>query len=257
MCKFLRRICLVPVLAPLIVGLTACAGGSNSFSGSGFGDQNDPVYVQSADGANQVTLRQVNELPPPPNTGGGLDQLIAENDVLDIKVFEVDQLDQAVEVDSRGKISLPLVGEVQAAGKSARQLESDLKKLYGAKYLQKPQIAVMVKESFKQRVTIDGEIRKAGLLRAPSGSTLMRIIAEAGGFTEVADPTKVYVFRDAGEEKLVANFNVFDIRAAKKPDPNIYAGDVIVVFSSDRLVAMKNLRDSLGIATSVTGLAAI
>lgn len=255
--KFLRSIVFVPIPALLIVGLTACAGGSNSLSDSGFSGQNDTVYVQSADGAKQVALRRVNELPPPPNTGGGLDQLIAENDMLDIKIFDVKQLDQTVEVDSRGNISLPLVGEVQAAGKSARQLESDLKKLYGAKYLQNPQIAVTIKESFKQRVTIDGEIRSAGLLRVSSGSTLMRVIAEAGGFTRVADPAKVYVFRDAGEEKLVANFNVFDIRAAKKPDPNIYAGDVIVVFSSDRQVAMKNLRESLGVATSAVGLAAI
>ena len=255
--KFLRTIGLMPVLALSIVGLTACGAGSNSLSGSAFSDQNDTAYVQSADGAKQVALRRVNELPPPPNTSGGLDQLIAENDILDVKIFDVKQLDQTVEVDSRGNISLPLVGEVQAAGKSARQLESDLKKLYGAKYLQKPQIAVTVKESFKQRVTIDGEIRRSGLLRVSSGSTLMRVIAEAGGFTEVADPAKVYVFRDAGEEKLVANFNVFDIRAANKPDPNIYAGDVIVVFSSDRAVAMKNLRDSLGIATSGAALAAI
>ena len=254
--KFLRGIGLVSVLALAFVGLTAC-GGSNSLSDSAFSNQNDAVYVQSADGANQVALRKVNELPPPPNTSGGLDQLIAENDMLDIKIFDVKQLDQAVEVDSRGNISLPLVGEVQAAGKSARQLESDLKKLYGAKYLQNPQIAVTVKESFKQRVTIDGEVRKAGLLRVSSGSTLMRVIAEAGGFSTVADPSKVYVFRDAGEEKLVANFNVFDIRAAKKPDPNIYAGDVIVVFSSDRQVAMKNLRESLGIATSAAGLGAL
>jgi len=257
MCRFVRNIGLLPVLVPLIVGLTACAAGSNSYSGSAFSDENGPVYVQSADGTKQIPLRQVNELPPPPNTSGGLDQLIAENDLLDIKVFEVSQLDQAVEVDSRGKISLPLVGEVQAAGKSARQLESDLKKLYGAKYLQNPQIAVTVKESFKQRVTIDGEIRKSGSLRASSGSTLMRVIADAGGFTDVADPAKVFVYRDAGEEKLVANFNVSDIRAAKKPDPNIYPGDVIIVFSSDRLVAMKNLRESLGIATSASALAAI
>ena len=257
MCKFLRSIGLGPVLCLLIVGLTACAGGSNSLSGSNFSDQNDVVYVQGTGGANRVALRRVNELPPPPNTSGGLDQLIAENDILDIKIFDVTQLDQTVEVDSRGNISLPLVGEVQAAGKSARQLESDLKKLYGAKYLQNPQIAVTVKESFKQRVTIDGEVRKAGLFRVLSGSTLMRVIAEAGGFTVVADPAKVYVFRDAGEEKLVANYNVFDIRAAKKADPPIYAGDVIIVFSSDRLVAMKNLRDSLGVATSAVGLAAI
>ena len=257
MCKFLRSIDLAPVLAMAIVGLAACGGGANSLSDSFFSDQNGAVYVPSTDGTKQVALRKVNELPPPPNTSGGFDQLIAENDMLDIKVFEVNQLDQAVEVDSRGNISLPLVGEVQAAGKSARQLESDLKKLYGAKYLQNPQISVTVKESFKQRVTIDGEIRKAGLLRVSSGSTLMRVIAEAGGFTRVADPTKVYVFRDAGEEKLVANFNVSDIRAARKSDPHIYAGDVIVVFSSDRQVAMKNLRESLGVARSAVGLAVL
>jgi polysaccharide export outer membrane protein len=239
----------------LIVELTACGRGSNSYSGSPFSSQNDVIYVQSGDGTKQVALRKVNELPPPPNTSGGLDQLIAENDLLDIKIFDVKQLDQDVEVDSRGNISLPLVGQVRAAGKSAHQLVSDLKKLYGAKYLQNPQITVRVKESFKQRVTIDGEIRTAGLLRVVSGSTLMRVIAESGGFTEVADPRKVFVFRDASNEKLVAQFNVFDIRAAKKSDPHIYAGDVIVVFSSNTRVAMKNLRESLALAVSFAALA--
>jgi len=245
--KFLRSMGLVSMLATLFVGLAACRG-SNSLTDSAFGDQAGVAYVQGANGAKQVVLRKVDDLPPPPNTSGGLDQLIAENDVLDIKVFEVNQLDQAVAVDSRGKIALPLVGEVQAAGKSARQLEAHLKKLYGAKYLQKPQVSVTVKESFKQRVTIDGEVRKAGLVRVAAGSSLMRVIAEAGGFTEVADPAKIYVFRDAGDEKLVVNFNVYDIRAGKKPDPRIYGGDVIVVFSSDVQVAMKNLQESLGIA---------
>ena len=74
--KALRGMGLVPVLAMLVVGLTAC-GGSNSLSGSAFSDQNGAVYVRSTDGTRQVVLRQVNELPPPPNTSGGLDQLIS------------------------------------------------------------------------------------------------------------------------------------------------------------------------------------
>ena len=71
----------------------------------------------------------------------------------------------------------------------------------------------------------------------------------------VADATKVYVYRNQGSQKLVANYNVDEIRKGRKRDPRVYGGDVIVVFPSQSKVALKNLKEALGVATSATGLA--
>lgn len=200
-------------------------------------------------------LRLVSALPPPENTNEGAEQPLAENDLLEIDVFEVDELDREVRVDPSGRISLSLIGSVQASKKTVSQLEADIERAYGEKYLQNPEVSVFVKESAGQRVTVDGAVRKPGIYPVSSTSSLLQVVAQAGGFQEIADNTKLYVFRDFGGEKLVANYNVKEIRNGKQADPRIFGGDVIVSFSSSSKIAMKNLREALGLAGSATRLA--
>ena len=213
--------------------------------------------AQPASVSSDSDLRAVDELPPPLNSQGGRLQFISQNDVLEVDVFGVDELDRTVEVDSTGQISLPLVGQVIAAGKTERQLEGELRARYGAKYLESPQISVNVKESSGQRVTVEGEVNKAGIYPISSRATLLRSIALAQGFTNIANPAKVYVFRKRGQETFVANYNVDAIRGGQRRDPRIYGGDVVVVFSSSAKVAMENLKSVLGIATSAGRLAVL
>ncbi len=214
-------------------------------------------FAQPASVSTGSDLRAVDELPAPLNSQGGRLQFISQNDVLEVDVFGVDELDRTVEVDSTGQISLPLVGQVIAAGKTERQLEGELRARYGAKYLESPQISVNVKESAGQRVTVEGEVRKAGIYPISSRATLLRSIALAQGFTKIANPAKVYVFRKRGQETFVANYNVDAIRGGQRSDPRIYGGDVVVVFSSSAKVAMENLKSVLGIATSAGRLAVL
>ncbi|MCP5076006.1 MAG: polysaccharide export protein [Rhodobacteraceae bacterium] len=211
----------------------------------------------AASSATSPDLNTVDELPPPLNSQGGRLQFIARNDVIEVDVFGVDELDRTVEVDSTGQISLPLVGQVIAAGKTERQLEAELRRLYGARYLEAPQINVNVKESAGQRVTVEGEVIKAGIYPISSRATLLRSIAQAQGFSKIANPSKVYVFRKRGKENFVANYDVDAIRAGKRSDPRIYGGDIVVVFSSSGKVAMENLKSVLGIATSAGRLAVL
>ncbi|MBB4004836.1 polysaccharide biosynthesis/export family protein [Aurantimonas endophytica] len=196
-------------------------------------------------------------LPAPVDTRDGADQLISANDVLEVDVFQVDDLDRVVQVDASGQITVPLVGTVTAAGKSVRALEAELERSYGATYLQSPDITVFVKESAGQKVTVDGEVARAGLLPVTAGSTLQQVIAQAGGFRPVADATKVFLFRDYGSERLVMNVNVSDIRAGRASDPRVFGGDTIVVFSSASKVALQNLKEAMGVAGSAARLAVI
>lgn len=234
----------------VITLLTAC-----STSNSGL-TPTDVLSIQNkstADGG----LKLVNFLPPPANSNKGLEQPLAPNDVLQIEVFQTVSLNRVVQIDSSGQISLPLVGTLTAAGKTVRVLENEIETAYGKSYLQSPDVTVFLKESVGQRVTVDGEVNKAGLYPIASGATLLDVIAQAGGFKNIADQRKVYVFRNVGNEKLVANYSVADIRSGRISNPSIYGRDVVFVFTSQNRVAVNNLKEALGIASNASRLAVI
>ncbi|MER9019320.1 polysaccharide biosynthesis/export family protein [Mesorhizobium sp. M0898] len=202
-------------------------------------------------------LHVVKDLPAPQDTQNGSEQPLSPNDVLEVNVFQVDNLNRTVQVDAGGQISLPLIGTLTAAGKTVRQLENEIETAYGAKYLQSPDVTVFVKESIGQRITVDGEVNKAGIYPVSSNSSLLDAIALAGGFNPIGDASKVFVYRNVGKNKLVANYNVEEIRAGKNRNPRIYGGDVVVVFASKSKIAMNNLKDALGIASSAARIAVI
>ncbi len=244
----------IPVLAALLV-LSACTSTSSTSSTSS-------VYaLQPASSsialAGDGALRVVRDLPAPQNTQNGSEQPLSANDVLEVSVFQVDNLNRTVQVDASGQISLPLIGTVTAAGKTVRQLEKEIESAYGAKYLQSPDVTIFVKESVGQRITVDGEVSRAGIYPVSSSASLLDAIALAGGFNPVGDAGKVYVYRNFGQSKLVANYNVEEIRAGKNRNPRIYGGDVIVVFASKSKIAMNNLKDALGLASSAARIAVV
>jgi len=252
----MRAVQLLTIRLRVIACALALAGcvneaGSNAALQLSNGEDAAPV---STGGNRDGDLEIVSSLPAPPATNNGEDDLIAENDLLEVDVFQVDELDRTVRVDSKGQISLSLIGGVDAKGRTLTDLSREIEKRYAAKYLQNPEVSVFMKESAGQRVTVDGSVIKPGVYAVSSTSTLLQVIALAGGFQEIADDRKLYVFRQIGQKKLVANYSVADIRAGKKADPRIFGGDVIVSFQSGAKVAAKNLREALGIASSAVRL---
>lgn len=235
---------------------TGCSTVETPTSTAGASTQ-EVLALEGPTGGQAGGLRVVSDLPPPSNTQNGQEQPLAANDVLEVDVFQADSLDRTVQIDSTGRINLPLIGQVEAAGKSVRALEHEIEAAYGRNYLQNPDVTIFLKESFGQRVTIDGEVVKAGVYPVSSSSTLMETIALSGGFRPIADQSKVFVYRDVGGQKLVANYDVDQIRTGRRVNPRIYGGDVIIVFTSQTKVAMQNLKDALAIATSVSRLAVL
>lgn len=231
----------------------ACNGAGGAGSGAA-GLAMAPVPPGS-DGGN---LRMVSDLPPPSNTQDGSELPLSPDDVLEVSVFQVANLSRTVQVDASGRISLPLIGTVTVQGKTIRQLEQEIEGLYGARYLQSPDVSIFLKESARQRVTVDGEVARAGLYPVSSNATLLDAIALAGGLRDIADTSKIYVYRDAGNgSKLVANYDLAQIRNGKAKNPRIFGGDVVIVFTSQSKVAMNNLKDALGIASSAARIAVI
>jgi polysaccharide export outer membrane protein len=165
-----------------------------------------------------------------PIGSGGL-YLVGPNDVLDISVFKVPELSKSVQVAPSGTINLPLVGEVMAAGKTTQQLERELTAELGAKYLQNPQVTVMLKENNSQRVTIEGAVKSSGVYPLKSETSLLQLVAMAGGFNDASDST-VLILRDTGGKRSAAKFNVSAIKNGQAPDPQLQSGDVIVAGES-------------------------
>ena len=245
-----------PLFPAVVVGFSLLAG-CNSTANTGAAPSEVLALKTGATSTGDGSLQLGKALPPPLGPEGGSEQLLSPNAVLEISIFQADTLNRTVQVDSAGRISMPLIGVVQAAGKSIRQLEQELERAYGKSYLQSPDVTVFMKESAGQRVTIDGEVAKAGLYPVTANATLLDVIAMAGGFRDIADQNKVYVFREIGGRKLVANYSVAEIRSGRLANPRIYGGDVVMVFTSQSRVAMNNLKEALGMAANASRLAVI
>jgi polysaccharide export outer membrane protein len=172
-------------------------------------------------------------------TPGNVAYRIGHQDVLDIAVFMVPELSKTVQVADSGTVSLPLIGDVPVSGKSAQQLERELEKKYGVKYLKSPQITVSIKEYNSQRVTIEGAVRKPGVYPVRGQGTLMQFIAMAEGLDPTSDAT-VIVIRDINGKRHAAKFTVDDIRVGRTPDAAIQPGDVIIANSSQFKEAWQN-----------------
>jgi polysaccharide export outer membrane protein len=237
------------VLAAALISLTGC----NSDSSVSAVAPTSASAVTSAGG--DASLRVVKDLPPPQNITAASETKISQNDLLQIDVFQVQDLNREVRVGGDGNISLPLIGNVQAAGKTTAELERTLESRYGASYLQSPDISVFQKEAFGSRITLDGEFQKPGIYPSTAQSTLLQMVAQGGGLTKLADEKKVYIYRDVGSGRQVANYSIADIRAGKRADPKLYGGDVVVVFTSSGKIALQNLKDALGVASSASRLA--
>lgn len=156
--------------------------------------------------------------------------IIGAQDVLDISVWKEAELTRVVPVRPDGKISLPLLNDVQAAGVTPGQLAAQITD--GLKrFITNPQVTVIVSQTNSQRIYILGEVLRPGAYSLLPGMTALQALSSAGGFTMFANTKKIYVMRPtAGKQEKLA-FNYKDVIAGKHPEQNIElkAGDQIVV----------------------------
>jgi polysaccharide biosynthesis/export protein len=112
------------------------------------------------------------------------DYLLGSGDLLQMEVFEAQNLNSKVRVSSRGYITLPLLGEVKVKGLSAREAEIKIEELYRAKYIKDPHISIFVEEHFSQRVTVVGQVKEPGTYDYFSKQRLLDVLALAGGLND-------------------------------------------------------------------------
>ncbi len=170
---------------------------------------------------------------------------IAPMDKLAIKVFKMEDLTGDYDVDLAGHISLPLIGEVEAANLTTSDLDTLLTGKLGEKYLEHPDVSVALKQSVGRLVTLDGAVREPGSYPVIRSLTLMQAVALAKGVSEDANTHRVAVFRTIGGKRQAAAFDLTSIRRGQSVDPPVYPGDIVVVDGSSIKQLQKQLLSAI------------
>jgi polysaccharide export outer membrane protein len=153
---------------------------------------------------------------------------IGAEDILLVRVWREPELSSAVEVRPDGKITLPLIGEVQAADETADSLKSKVVELL-SEYINKPEVMVSIQAVRSRRYYLTGEVMRPGAYPLVVPVTLLEALTNAGGFKEFANTKKITVLRKGTEKPLKFNYN--DVIKGKNMEQNIKVenGDFIHV----------------------------
>jgi polysaccharide export outer membrane protein len=154
--------------------------------------------------------------------------VIGPEDVLYVHVWKEETLSRTVPVRIDGKISLPLIDEITAAGLTPLQLKANLIKRF-REFVDIPNVSVIVMEANSYRVFVSGEVKSPGVLRLRSETSILQLIPMVGGLTEWANEKKILVIRkeDGKEKRYTVNYK--NIVKGKDPNFILKSGDTIIV----------------------------
>jgi polysaccharide export outer membrane protein len=184
------------------------------------------------------------------------DYRIGPLDTLSVTVFQEADLSSAgAQVDASGNVLLPLIGQVQAEGKTSTQLANEVASRLSEKYLTDPQVSVIVTDSVSQHVTLDGSVTEPGVYAIKGRTSLLDALAMAKGTSRVAALNQVAVFRMVNGQRVGGLFNVDKIRRGLAPDPEIKGQDTIVVGLSNVKAAWRDLLTAAPLLTTFSYIA--
>ena len=209
--------------------------------------------IQPIGGAATVVPVQTDAMPQPvqASVGGPGQFQLQAFDKLRIEVFGVETLQRTVSVDGDGRFSFPLVGQLQASGKTPVELGGEIERaLRNANYVRNPDVTVTILETPGRTVAVDGQVNRAGEFPVLPNATLMRAVALAGGVNENARVEDVVLFRNIGDKHYVGLYNLGAIRRGSYPDPQIFAGDVVVVGESNQRRLLQSFLQAIPLLTT-------
>ena len=157
------------------------------------------------------------------------DYRIGPEDLLDISVWKNPELSRTVPVRPDGKVSLPLVNDIQAAGLTPTELRQQLIDRL-AEFIPAPEVAVIVREVHSMKVAVVGAVRTPGRYELKSAATVLEMIALAQGFTDFASRDRIVILRQENGESKRIPFNYRKVAAGdEQANLIVHAGDIIVV----------------------------
>lgn len=160
----------------------------------------------------------------------GADYVIGADDMLDVSVWKEQELTRTLQVRPDGRISMPLLNDVQAAGLTPSQLSQTITERL-KKYLTAPQVTVIVTQINSQRVYVIGEVTRPGAYPLLPGMTILQAISSAGGLTQFANSKKIFLMRNENHIQTKYPFSYKEVLDGRKAEENlaVKAGDTIVV----------------------------
>jgi polysaccharide export outer membrane protein len=154
---------------------------------------------------------------------------IGPEDILDISVWKNPELSRVVPVRPDGKVSLPLVNDIQAAGLTPATLRKQVTERL-AEFIPAPEVSVMVREVHSRKVAVVGAVKTPGRFELKSPMTVLEVIALAQGFTDFAARERVVVLRQNGATTTRMPFNYRKIAdGAEQENFLVKSGDIVVV----------------------------
>jgi len=167
---------------------------------------------------------------PATSTNANTDYRIGPQDVLRIDVWKEPDISRTIPVRPDGKISLPLMNDVHAAGQTAMELAALIREGL-SKYINSPQVTVTVTEINSRRIYVTGEVMRPGAQPLLPNMTALQALTSSGGFTQFAKTKSIYILRTEGGQQVKHPFNYKAVLDGKHPEDNIQLqpGDVIVV----------------------------
>ena len=228
--------------SPFAVSGQQRAPGPGRVSGAG---DHQSVPTQSAPEAQEHSA--ATDLPAPATGRSAMeDYRIGPHDLLQVQVFQVEELSRQVRVNSRGDVSMPLIGNIHAAGLTSEQLEKKIAAALSKDFLQDPYVSIFITEYTSQRVTIEGSVNKPGIYPLKGRTTLLQAVAMAEGIERLADTNSIKLFRvGPNGEKKMDSFDLEEIRTGKAQDPIVQGDDIIVVEESGTKSFVKGVTDTL------------
>jgi polysaccharide export outer membrane protein len=167
------------------------------------------------------------------------DYIIVPEDVLDITVWKNADLSKTVQVRPDGRISLPLIGDVEAVSRTSTQLTQEISTRLKS-YMENPTVSIVVKEVNSYAIFVLGEVVKPGRYPLKSKTTLLQAVTLASGFTQVASRNKIVIFRFAKDGdplmKIKASYDDIVLRDGTNQNIELKPGDTIVVPSESMVV---------------------
>jgi len=179
--------------------------------------------------AQQAAPRAATVVPAGPVVVGS-EFVIGPEDLLHISVWKNESLSRQLPVRPDGKVSMPLLHDIQAAGLTPMQLRDKIAVAL-AEFMPNPEVSVTVLDVRSYRVSVLGEVQKPGVLQLKAPTTVLEAIALAGGFRDFASPSKIVIFRkdEGGQtQRLRFNYNRAVGDAGEK-NVTLRSGDVVVV----------------------------
>ncbi len=167
--------------------------------------------------------------------------LIGPLDTIQVDVFNVPDLSREMQVDASGRIAMPLVGTIDARGRTSEELAQAIEAALRGRYVRNPEVTINIKSSVSQVVTVDGQVVEPGLYPVTNQMTLMRAVASAKGLTEFAREKEIVILRTVEGRRMAGLYNIDAIRRGVYDDPAIYANDVIVVGDSPQRRLFRDL----------------